>query len=159
MSVCIISTFIAIISILQVCNRSCLCLHACVHLHDACVFELPFCLFCIIILMQALLARLSKPHLAFMSRLENVDADDVKEFIEVQRSLCKEVLSTCDFREKLRERITALFDYPKYECPFKRGNKYFYYHNTGLQAQSVLYVQVNLLFCSIFQIYSLHDYL
>lgn len=76
--------------------------------------------------------------------LENVDADDVKEFVEAQRKLCKEVLSTCDFREKLSERITDLFDYPKYDCPFKRGNKYFYFHNTGLQAQSVLYVQDDL---------------
>eukprot|EP00250_Pteridium_aquilinum_P011102 c19838_g1_i2 orf=123-2585(+) len=76
--------------------------------------------------------------------LENPDADDVKEFVEMQRGLCKEVLSTCDLREKLCERITALFDYPKYECPFKRGNKYFYYHNTGLQAQSVLYIQDDL---------------
>lgn len=76
--------------------------------------------------------------------LENVDADDVKEFIEAQRILCKKVLSTCDFREKLQERITALFDYPKYDCPFKRGNLYFYFYNTGLQAQSVLYVQDDL---------------
>lgn len=76
--------------------------------------------------------------------LEDADADEVKEFVETQRTLTNSVLNTCNLREKLRERITALFDYPKYDCPFKRGNKYFYFHNTGLQAQSVLYIQDSL---------------
>ncbi|PFX14289.1 Prolyl endopeptidase [Stylophora pistillata] len=34
-----------------------------------------------------------------------------------------------------------MWDYPKYGCPFKRGSKYFYLHNSGLQNQSVMYVQ------------------
>lgn len=76
--------------------------------------------------------------------LENVDADEVKQYIDEQRKITKTVLSTCNLTEKLKERITALFDYPKYDCPFKRGNKYFYFHNTGLQAQSVLYIQDDL---------------
>jgi len=56
--------------------------------------------------------------------------------------LTESVLNACDTREKLREKITKLFDHPRYDAPFKRGNKYFYFHNTGLQAQNVLYVQV-----------------
>ena len=32
-------------------------------------------------------------------------------------------------------RLKQLWDYPKYSCPFKRGSKYFYYHNSGLQNQ------------------------
>ena len=75
-------------------------------------------------------------------RLEDPDAEDVKQFIEEQRTLTQSILKKCDLKEKLRERTTALFDYPKYDCPFKRGEKYFYFHNTGLQAQSVLYIQV-----------------
>ncbi|KAH7299739.1 hypothetical protein KP509_24G026800 [Ceratopteris richardii] len=73
--------------------------------------------------------------------LEDVDAEAVKEFIGAQRKLCNEVLNTCSLRERFRERITDLFDYPKYDCFMRRGNKYFYFYNTGLQAQSVLYMQ------------------
>ena len=56
--------------------------------------------------------------------------------------MTESVLKACDTREKLRETITKLFDHPRYRAPSKRGNKYFYFHNTGLQAQDVLYVQV-----------------
>lgn len=32
-------------------------------------------------------------------------------------------------------RLTELWDYPKYGCPYKRGNHYYYSYNTGLQNQ------------------------
>ena len=32
-------------------------------------------------------------------------------------------------------RITEIWDYPKYGCPDRNGDKYYYYHNTGLQNQ------------------------
>ncbi|OVA16005.1 Peptidase S9 [Macleaya cordata] len=76
--------------------------------------------------------------------LEDPDADEVKDFVEKQANLTESVLQTCETREKLRQQITKLFDHPRYDTPFKRGNKYFYFQNTGLQAQSVLYVQDSL---------------
>ncbi|KAJ6708660.1 PROLYL ENDOPEPTIDASE [Salix koriyanagi] len=76
--------------------------------------------------------------------LEDPDAEEVKEFVQEQVKLTESVLKACDTREKLRETTTNLFDHPRYGAPFKRGNKYFYFHNTGLQAQNVLYVQDSL---------------
>ncbi|XP_030950854.1 prolyl endopeptidase-like [Quercus lobata] len=76
--------------------------------------------------------------------LEDPDAEEVKEFVEEQVKLTASVLEKCETREKLREKITKLYDHPRYGAPFKRGDKYFYFHNTGLQAQSVLYVQDSL---------------
>ncbi|KAF2324747.1 hypothetical protein GH714_016617 [Hevea brasiliensis] len=76
--------------------------------------------------------------------LEDPDAEEVKEFVKEQVKLTESVLTSCEAREKLREKITKLFDHPRYDAPFKRGDKSFYFHNTGLQAQDVLYVQDSL---------------
>ncbi|XP_050222080.1 uncharacterized protein LOC126672174 [Mercurialis annua] len=76
--------------------------------------------------------------------LEDPDAEEVKAFVQEQVKLTESVLKKCDAREKLRENITKLFDHPRYDAPFKRGDKYIYFHNTGLQAQNVLYVQDSL---------------
>lgn len=77
-----------------------------------------------------------------LPRLEDPDAEEVKDFVQKQVKLTDSVLQQCEAKDKLREKITKLFDHPRYDVPFKRGNKYFYFHNTGLQAQNVLYVQV-----------------
>ena len=47
-------------------------------------------------------------------------------------------------REPLRERLTELWDYEKYSSPFKTGGRYYYFHNTGLQNQSVLFTMASL---------------
>ena len=88
-----------------------------------------------------------------MSRLEDPDAEEVKEFVQTQVKLTESVLEKCETREKLREKITKLLDHPRYGAPFKRGVKYFYFHNTGLQAQSVLYVQVRELELDLGEVY------
>ncbi|EOA36816.1 hypothetical protein CARUB_v10008428mg [Capsella rubella] len=76
--------------------------------------------------------------------LEDPDAEEVKEFVEKQVKLSDSVLKTCETKENLHEKFTKFIDYPRYDTPFKRGNCYFYFHNSGLQAQSVLYVQDDL---------------
>lgn len=74
--------------------------------------------------------------------MEDPDSEEAKEFVEMQAEVTESVLANCEERGRLREEITALFDHPRYDTPFRRGDKYFFFHNTGLQAQSVLYVQV-----------------
>ncbi|KAK6131366.1 hypothetical protein DH2020_034886 [Rehmannia glutinosa] len=76
--------------------------------------------------------------------LEDPDSEETKEFVEKQMRLTDSVLKTCETREKLREKLTKLYDFPKYNAPFREGDKYFYFHNTGLQSQTVLYVQDSL---------------
>uniref|UniRef100_A0ACD5TCE2 Uncharacterized protein n=1 Tax=Avena sativa TaxID=4498 RepID=A0ACD5TCE2_AVESA len=76
--------------------------------------------------------------------LEDPDSDETKAFVEKQADLAESVLAGCGDREGLRREVTRLFDHPRHGAPFRRGNKYFHFHNSGLQAQSVLYVQDDL---------------
>ncbi|XP_057428086.1 uncharacterized protein LOC130721326 [Lotus japonicus] len=76
--------------------------------------------------------------------LENPDGEEVREFVQKQVQLTDSVLQTCECRPKLGQKLTSLFDHPRYSTPFRRANYYFYFHNTGLQPQSVLYLQDSL---------------
>ncbi|MFZ9090066.1 MAG: prolyl oligopeptidase family serine peptidase, partial [Planctomycetaceae bacterium] len=47
-------------------------------------------------------------------------------------------------RETIRERMTELWNYEKIGTPFRRGGRYYYFRNDGLQNQSVLWMQETL---------------
>ncbi len=71
--------------------------------------------------------------------LENPDSTESKAWIEAQNQLTFGYLSQIPAREEIKQRVTQLWNYEKYGIPFKRGDRYFYFKNDGLQNQSVLY--------------------
>lgn len=71
--------------------------------------------------------------------LENPDSVETKAWVEAQNKVTFGYLQEIPAREKIKERLTKLWDYEKYSIPFKEGNRYFYFKNNGLQNQSVLY--------------------
>ncbi|GIU82090.1 MAG: S9 family peptidase [Acidobacteria bacterium] len=72
--------------------------------------------------------------------LENPDSPDTRAWIEAQNKLTRDYLDKIPEREKIKQRLTELWNYERFSIPVKRGNKYFYLRNDGLQNQSVLYV-------------------
>lgn len=72
--------------------------------------------------------------------LEDPDSAETKAWVEAQNQVTFSYLSQIPQREEIKHRLTQVWDYEKYGIPFKRGDRYFYYKNDGLQNQSVLYV-------------------
>ena len=73
--------------------------------------------------------------------LEDVDAADTRAWVEAQNALTRSILDAVPERARIKERLTKVWDYPKYATPFKEGKRLFYFENSGLQNQAVLYVQ------------------
>jgi len=72
--------------------------------------------------------------------LEDDHSLDTKAWVKAQNEVTFAYLAGIPERDRIRERLTKLWDYEKYSAPTKRGKRYFYSYNTGLQNQSVLYV-------------------
>lgn len=76
--------------------------------------------------------------------LEDDNAEDVKAWVEEQNRATFAYLENIPFREAIKERLTELYNYPKYSSPFRAGEYYFFYKNDGLQNQYVIYIQKGL---------------
>ncbi len=76
--------------------------------------------------------------------LENDTAEDVKKWVIEENKVTFGYLEKIPFRNKIKERLTDIFNYPKYSNPFRAGEYYFFSKNDGLQNQSVIYYQKGL---------------
>lgn len=72
--------------------------------------------------------------------LEDDNSPETKAWVEEQNKVTNAYLEQIPQRERLKKRLTELWNYERYSIPIRRGGKYFYYKNDGLQNQSVLYV-------------------
>lgn len=76
--------------------------------------------------------------------LENDTSAATAAWVKAENEVTDAYLSHIPFRKKLLERLTDLANYEKIGMPFKKHGKYYFYRNSGLQNQSVLYVQDSL---------------
>ena len=73
--------------------------------------------------------------------LENDTSAETKEWVEAQNKVTFQYLAGIPYRDKIKSRLTDIFNYPKYSSPFRAGDYYFFNKNDGLQNQSVIYFQ------------------
>ena len=71
--------------------------------------------------------------------LEDPDSAEAKEWVAAENRITRAYLDETLIRSEIEERLTALWNYPKYEPPEKKGGRYFFTKNDGLQNQAVLY--------------------
>lgn len=72
--------------------------------------------------------------------LEDDRAPETEAWVKAQNAVTMPFLQAIPAREKIKARLTKLWDYEKYGLPAREGNRYFYSKNDGLQNQAVLYV-------------------
>lgn len=71
--------------------------------------------------------------------LEDDLSEETASWVSEQNSVTFSYLDNISYRDKLKARLTDLFDYERVNAPTKHGNYDYYYKNDGLQNQSVLY--------------------
>ena len=76
--------------------------------------------------------------------LEDLDSDETKAWVDSQNELTFGYLGKIQARNRIRKRVTKLWDYERYGMPVGRGGRYFLTRNDGLQNQSVWYTMKSL---------------
>ncbi len=76
--------------------------------------------------------------------LEDDNSEETAEWVTAENEITNAYLSKIPFRDKLEERLTKIWNYPKYGVPFNKGDNYFFFKNDGVQNQSVMYIQKDL---------------
>ncbi len=71
--------------------------------------------------------------------LEDDTSEETMNWVDTQNEVTNSYIAIIPFKEKIKERLTALWDYEKVGAPFKEGDWYYFFKNDGLQNQSVLY--------------------
>lgn len=76
--------------------------------------------------------------------LENDTSMATANWVNEQNKVTFSYLDKIPFRDSIRNRVKELFNYPKYNAPFRNNEYFYFYRNDGLQNQYVLYRQKGL---------------
>jgi len=71
--------------------------------------------------------------------LEDDRSEETGKWVESQNTTTFDYLNNIPYRDKLKQRLTEMWNYEKVSAPFNEGSYTYYYKNNGLQNQSVLY--------------------
>src|SRR4030042_7128085 len=73
--------------------------------------------------------------------LEDSGSPEVKAWIAEENKVTFAYLAGIPARKEIKERLTTLYNYPRYKTIIKKGNRCFFEKNDGLQNQYVIYQQ------------------
>lgn len=76
--------------------------------------------------------------------MENESDAAVRTWIDEENKITFDYLDKIPYRNAVKERLTALNDYPKMSTPYRSGKYYFYDKNDGLQNQSATYYKIGM---------------
>lgn len=71
--------------------------------------------------------------------LETLDSEETRQWVQAQNKVTFGYLNQIPGRDRVKQRLTELWNYEKFSPPVQEGGRYFYSHNTGLQNQSVVF--------------------
>ena len=71
--------------------------------------------------------------------LEDDRSEETMDWVKNQNKTTYGYLDNIPFRNELKDRLTKLWNYEKIGAPFKKGDYTYFYKNTGLQNQYVIY--------------------
>lgn len=76
--------------------------------------------------------------------LEDLDSDATRKWVDAQNQLAQPRLEAIPQRAWIKDRLTKLWNYERFNIPIEEGGRYFFLHNDGSQNQSVLFVSDSL---------------
>ncbi|MFN5182104.1 MAG: prolyl oligopeptidase family serine peptidase [Bacteroidota bacterium] len=76
--------------------------------------------------------------------LEDDRSQETKAWVKEQNQLTFSYLDKIPFRNKIKERLTQLWNFEKMSTPFKKGENIFCFYNDGLKNQPVMMIQKSL---------------
>ena len=76
--------------------------------------------------------------------LENNDSPEVAEWVAAENKVTYSYLDQIPYRKAVFNRLSELYNYPKFSAPTRRGEWFVFSKNDGLQNQSIYYIQKGL---------------
>lgn len=74
--------------------------------------------------------------------LEKDSSTETASWVKEENEVTQGYLKQIPFRDAIKKRYENLYNYEKYSAPFREGKFIYYYKNSGLQNQSVIYREI-----------------
>ncbi|MBS1608324.1 MAG: S9 family peptidase [Bacteroidetes bacterium] len=76
--------------------------------------------------------------------MEDDNSGETKAWVQEENKITQDYLSKIPYREKVKRRLTEMWNYPRVSAPFRKEGFYYFTKNNGLQNQSIWYRQKGL---------------